>query len=151
MAYNEELADRIRPYFAGKKNVEEKKMFGGVCFMLDDKMCVGVSKDHLMVRFDPEMQDLVMERRGAKPMEFTKRVMRGYVFVDPDTITAKRELDYWVNLALEYNPRAKSSKKKTTAKKPAAKAAAKSTATKPVRTVVPKTAKKLVKKAAKRK
>lgn len=113
MAYNEELANRVRPYFAGKKHVEEKKMFGGVCFMLNDKMCVGVNKDHLMVRFDPEMQDQVMERRGARPMEFTKRVMRGYVFVDPETITTKKELDYWMNLAIEYNPKAKASKTKT--------------------------------------
>jgi TfoX/Sxy family transcriptional regulator of competence genes len=113
MAYNEELANRVRTYFVGKKHVEEKKMFGGVCFMLGDKMCVGVNKDHLMVRFDPEMQEKIMERRGARPMEFTKRVMRGYVFVDPETITTKRELDYWVNLAIEFNPKAKSSKTKT--------------------------------------
>jgi TfoX/Sxy family transcriptional regulator of competence genes len=149
MAYNEELAARVRTYFDGKKNTEEKKMFGGVCFMLDDKMCVGVSKDHLMVRFDPEMQEEIMERRGARPMEFTKRVMRGYVFVDPETITTKKELDYWVNLAIEYNPRAQSSKKKTAAKK-SANVSRKSTAKKPVKMVVPKTAKKLVKKAATR-
>ena len=111
MAYNEELVSRLREYFDGMKNVEEKKMFGGVCFMLNEKMCVGVSKDHLMVRFDPELQDSVMTRKWTEPMQFTNRTMKGYVFVAPAGVKNKRDLDCWIELAIDYNARAKSSKK----------------------------------------
>lgn len=111
MAYDEQLAARVRKYFAPMKKTEEKRMFGGVCFMLNDKMCVGVSRDHLMVRFDPALQDEIMERKGAKPMDFTNKIMKGYAFVDPEALQNKNDLDYWINLALGYNDRAKSSKK----------------------------------------
>lgn len=114
MAYNEKLADRIREIIAiTHKEVEEKKMFAGLCFMVNDKMCVGVEKERLMVRLDPAKYDEVMEKEGCKPMDFTGRVMKGYVFVDADVLTTKKKLDYWVQLALEYNKIAKSSKKKT--------------------------------------
>ena len=113
MAYNEKLADRTREIIAQTHKItEEKKMFGGLCFMVNDKMCVGVEKERLMVRLDPEKQDEVMEKEGAKPMDFTGKVMKGYVFVDIDALNTKKKLDYWMNLALEYNKTAKASKKK---------------------------------------
>lgn len=116
MAYNEKLANMTRELIAAThKNVEEKAMFGGLCFMVNDKMCVGVEKNRLMVRLDPEKYDEVMEKEGCKPMDFTGKVMKGYVFVDADVLTTKKKLDYWVQLALEYNKIAKASKKKTTA------------------------------------
>ena len=105
------------------KNVEEKAMFGGLCFMVNDKMCVGVEKERLMVRIDPAKYDDVMEKEGCKPMDFTGKVMKGFVFVDADVLTTKKKLEYWIGLALEYNkiarraPRAKASKKKTVKKK----------------------------------
>lgn len=111
MAYDEKLAARVREYFAPMKKTEEKHMFGGICFMLNDKMCIGVSKDELMVRFDPELQEKVMEKNGARPMDFTNKIMKGYAFVNPDGVKNKKDLDYWVNLALDFNSRAKSSKK----------------------------------------
>jgi TfoX/Sxy family transcriptional regulator of competence genes len=111
MAYDEKLTARVREYFVPFKKVEEKKMFGGICFMLNDKMCVGVSKDDLMVRFDPELQETIMNKKGARPMDFTNKIMKGYVFVTPDGVKNKKDLDYWVNLALDFNSRAKSSKK----------------------------------------
>lgn len=118
MAYNEKLADMTRELIARThKNVEEKAMFGGLCFMVNDKMCVGVEKERLMVRLDPAVYEEVMEKEGCKPMDFTGRVMKGYVFVDADVLTTKRKLEYWVNLALEYNKIAKSSKKKPAKKK----------------------------------
>jgi len=110
MAYDEKLADRVREYFVKLKKVEEKKMFGGVCFMLNDKMCLGVT-DELMVRFDPELQETVMNKAGTRPMDFTSKIMKGYVFVNAEALKNKKDLDYWVNLALDYNPKAKSSKK----------------------------------------
>ena len=115
MAYDEKLADRVREYFAPMKKVEEKKMFGGVCFMLNDKMCVGISKDKLMVRFDPELQEKIVHKDGAEPMDFTTKIMKGYVFVSQDVLKNRKDLDFWVNLALDFNARAKSSKKATKA------------------------------------
>lgn len=113
MAYNERLADNVRELIAlTHKNVEEKPMFGGLCFMVNDKMCVGVEKERLMVRLDPEKYDEVMEKDGCKPMDFTGKIMKGYVFVDADVLTTKKKLDYWIQLALQYNKIAKASKKK---------------------------------------
>ena len=118
MAYNEKLADMTRELIAQThKNVEEKPMFGGLCFMVNDKMCVGVEKERLMVRLDPAKYEEVMEKDGCKPMDFTGRVMKGYVFVDAGMLTTKKKLEYWINLALEYNKIAKASKKKMAKKK----------------------------------
>jgi TfoX/Sxy family transcriptional regulator of competence genes len=113
MAYNEKLADRVREIIAlSHKNVEEKKMFGGLCFMVNDKMCVGVETSRLMVRLDPDKFDEVMEKEGCSPMDFTGRVMKGFVFVDIEALGTKKKLEYWIDLALEYNKVAKASKKK---------------------------------------
>jgi TfoX/Sxy family transcriptional regulator of competence genes len=113
MAFNEKLADRVREIISlTHKNVEEKRMFGGLCFMVNDKMCVGVESNRLMVRFDPAKTDEVMEKEGCKPMDFTSKVMKGFVFVDIDALNTKRKLEYWVNLALAFNKMAKPSKKK---------------------------------------
>ena len=114
MAYNEKLADRIREIVASThKNVEEKKMFAGVCFMVNDKMCVGVHEDKIMVRLDPQIFDTVVEKEGCTPMNFTGKIMKGFVFVSEDVLKTKKQLEYWVKLALEFNKIAKSSKKKT--------------------------------------
>lgn len=113
MAFNEKLADRVREHIAAtQKNVVEKSMFGGLCFMVNDKMCVGVEKDRMMVRLDPAKYDEVMEKEGCRPMDFTGRIMKGYVFVDADVLNTKKQLEYWVNLALAFNKIAKPSAKK---------------------------------------
>ena len=113
MSYNEKLAGRVREIIsATHKKVEEKKMFGGLCFMVNDKMCVGVESERLMIRLDPANYDDVMDKEGCKPMDFTGKVMKGYVFVDIDVLNTKKKLGYWMNLALEYNKIAKASKKK---------------------------------------
>ena len=118
MAYNEKLADMTRELISQThKNVEEKAMFGGLCFMVNDKMCIGVEKERLMVRLDPAKYDEVMEKEGCRPMDFTGKVMKGFVFVDAGVLTTKKKLDYWVQLALEYSKIAKASKKKTVKKK----------------------------------
>ena len=114
MAYNEKLADMTRELIAlTNKKVQEKAMFGGLCFMVNDKMCVGVEKERLMVRLDPARYEEVLEKEGCMPKNFTGRVMKGFVFVDAAALTTKRKLDYWIKLALEYNNIAKASKKKT--------------------------------------
>jgi TfoX/Sxy family transcriptional regulator of competence genes len=117
MAYDEALADRVRSMISRThKNVEEKRMFGGLCFMVNDKMCVGVEKHRLMVRFDPALTDEVMQQPGTSPMDFTSRVMKGFVFVDAATLAEDESLEYWLTLALDYNKIAKPSRKHKDAK-----------------------------------
>ncbi|MBK8983242.1 MAG: TfoX/Sxy family protein [Ignavibacteria bacterium] len=112
MAYDEKAADRVREIISlSHQNIEEKKMFGGLCFMVNDKMCIGVEKDRLMVRLDPEKYDEALKKEGCRPMDFTGKVMKGFVFVDTDALKTKKHLQYWIDLALEYNKIAKSSKK----------------------------------------
>lgn len=112
MAYNEKLSNRIRESLADLPNIEEKMMFGGVCFMLNGKMCVGVTKDEMMCRIDPEVYQSALEKKGCREMVFTGRAMNGYVFVSEDGMKSKKEFDYWINLCIEFNSKAKASKKK---------------------------------------
>ena len=117
MAYDEALADRVRSLIGRThSNVEEKRMFGGLCFMVNDKTCVGVEKERLMVRLDPALTAEVMQRPGCKPMDFTGRVMKGFVFVDASTLAEDGDLKYWLKLALDYNKIAKPSRKRKSVK-----------------------------------
>src|SRR5690349_18516138 len=101
MAYDEKLADRTREFISRThKRVVEKKMFGGVCFMVNGKMCVGVEKERMMVRLDPDIYEDVIEKEGVTPMDFTGKVMKGYVFVNIDELTTEKKLGYWLSLAL---------------------------------------------------
>ena len=113
MAYNEQLADRVKQILDSRKvKFNEKKMFGGLCFIVDDKMLMGVEKERLMVRIGQEAEAGALKKKGAKPMDFTGRVMKGYLFVDNKAVDMDKELEYWVDLCLKYNPLAKASKKK---------------------------------------
>ena len=113
MAYDEQLAERVRGVFKRRKvTFAEKRMMGGLCFLVDDKMCVGVEKERLMVRLDPEVYESALKREGCVPMDFTGRPMRGFVFVKREGFTSDGDLTSWLDLALEFNPRAKSSKKR---------------------------------------
>ena len=112
MAYNEQLAERVRKYFSAQKNVEEKNMMGGLTFMVNGKMCVGVLKDELMARIDPEVHDESLRRKGCRTMDFTKKPMKGFVFVSVEGTKSKPDFEHWMKLALEFNSRAKASKKK---------------------------------------
>lgn len=112
MAYSEKIANRVREALGGAKKIEEKRMFGGLCFMVDDKMCIGVNQDEIMCRIDPDIYDEAVERNGARPMDFTGRPMKGYVFVSEDGIKKKSDFDYWIKQCLEFNKKAKASKKR---------------------------------------
>jgi TfoX/Sxy family transcriptional regulator of competence genes len=112
MAYNEKLANRIRERFEDLPNVEEKKMMGGLTFMYNGKMCVGVIKDQLMCRIDPELHEAAVEKTGCRTMDFTNRPMIGYVLIDETGMKSKKDFEYWINMALDFNKRAKASKKK---------------------------------------
>ena len=112
MAYNEKLADRIRKALQHLKKVEEKEMMGGLTFMVNGKMCVGIIKDEMMCRIDPALHEMSVEKRGCRTMDFTGRPMKGYVMVDESGMKTKRDIDYWINLSLDFNKKAKASKKK---------------------------------------
>lgn len=112
MAFDEKLVDRIRESLVGINNVEEKNMFGGVCFMVNGKMCIGVVKDEMMCRINPAMDEIVLEKKGCRIMDFTGKPMKGYVFISEEGMKTKKSFDYWVNLCLEFNSLAKASKKK---------------------------------------
>lgn len=113
MPYNEILADRVRELIAAtEKKVEEKRMFGGLCFMVNDKMCVGVEQERMMLRIGPDVYEEALEKEGCTPMDFTGKVMKGYVFVDQEALATKKQLAWWIKLALDYNKIAKPAKKK---------------------------------------
>lgn len=109
--YSVELANRVRGKFEFFENIEEKEMMGGLTFMLNSKMCVGILKDELMCRIDPELQNELVEKTGCRIMDFTKRPMKGYIMIDETGMRTKEELNYWIDLAVEFNPKAKSTKK----------------------------------------
>ena len=112
MAYNEKLADRIRERLANVPRVEEKPMMGGLVFMVNGKMCVGIIKDELMCRIDRALHEASVEKTGCRTMDFTNRPMIGYVLIDDTGIKSLKDFDYWINLCLTFNPKAKASKKK---------------------------------------
>jgi TfoX/Sxy family transcriptional regulator of competence genes len=111
MAYNEKLADRVREALMDIRDVEEKKMFRGVTFMVDDKMCVSVSGDELMLRLDPEITDQLAEENGTRPMVHGGKHMKGFIYISEERFRGQKDFDHWIKLALDYNPKAKSSKK----------------------------------------
>ncbi len=113
MAYDNYLSERISSALQNRSiSFEEKHMFGGVAFMVDGKMCVGVMGDSMMARLDPAIYDESLKSKACQPMEFTGRPMKGYVTISPEGLDMDHDLDHWIGLALEFNPRAKSSKKK---------------------------------------
>ncbi len=113
MAYSEYLADRVHGSLKSLGTAfEEKKMFGGVCYLVNDKMCVGIINEDLMVRINPVDQDKFLKEKGCRMMDFTKRPMKGYLYVSPEGVDMDEDLDKWVKRCLEFNPKAKSSKKK---------------------------------------
>lgn len=111
MAYSEQLANRVRDKLLHRR-VEKKKMMGGMTFMVNGKMCVGVLNDDLMARIDPNVYKEALKKKGCREMDFTGKPMKGFVFVGPEGTSNKKDLDYWINLALDFNKKAKVSKKK---------------------------------------
>lgn len=112
MAFSEKLADRVRAALAEQKRVEEKKMFRGMCFMVNGKMCVCVSNDDLMCRIDPESTGDALEQNGCRPMIRNGKAMKGYVYVDGDSIKSQKDFNHWISLSLAFNKKAKASKPK---------------------------------------
>jgi TfoX/Sxy family transcriptional regulator of competence genes len=112
MVYSEMLAARVRNSLGDSLKVEEKKMMGGLTFMVNDKMCVGVLRDDLMVRINPSLYENALRIKGCREMDFSGRAMKGFVFVSPAGTDTQNDLDYWIRLALAFNKTAKISKKR---------------------------------------
>ncbi|MBI4326493.1 MAG: TfoX/Sxy family protein [Chloroflexi bacterium] len=113
MAYDELLERRIRQLFDAKRiKHKAKRMMGGLCFMVKGKMCVGVEKNRLMARIGPEAYEDALTRKVCRPMDFTGRPMWGFAFVELEGLKSDKDLAFWLELALAYNPTAKKSGRK---------------------------------------
>ncbi|HJT23425.1 MAG TPA: TfoX/Sxy family protein [bacterium] len=98
MAYDEKLADRIREALKGSKGVTEKKMFGGICFLLNGNMIGGVLKDDLIVKFDKADHEKVIAQKHVRPFDFSGRPMAGIVYVGPAALKSKKDLAKWIGM-----------------------------------------------------
>src|SRR5437773_12015990 len=102
MAFDESLAARIRDTLARKKNIEEKKMFGGVGFLLNGNMLVGVWKDSLIVRLGPDEGDEALKEPHVKEFDITGRPMKGWVLVEPEGVEGDDQLAGWIQRAVKF-------------------------------------------------
>lgn len=102
MAYDEGLAQRIRGVFDGNTGVDEKKMFGGIAFMVEGNMCVGVVGEELMVRVGPDQYEHSLGQPHARKMDFTGRAMKGMVYIGADGIDSDSGLKSWVERGLAF-------------------------------------------------
>jgi hypothetical protein len=103
VAYDEELADRIRELVVSESDLTEKKMFGGLAFLIGGNMAVAASgQGGVLVRVDPTQSDTLVETTNARLMEMRGRSMQGWLRVDPEDVRTKRELAKWVALGTTY-------------------------------------------------
>jgi TfoX/Sxy family transcriptional regulator of competence genes len=109
---NEKLTTRVRKALEHLPKVEEKKMFRGVTFMVDGKMCISVGDDRIMCRIDPALHEEAVKKNGVKTVQMGGREYKGYVYVNQEVIKTKKDFDYWISLALEFNKTAKPSKRR---------------------------------------
>src|SRR5262245_39763777 len=112
MAYNVRLADEIRKRLNHLPDVNEKKMFSGITFMVNGKMCISVGSDRIMCRIDPSIHDEATKKKGVRTVKMGEREYKGYVHVSEEALHSKKELDDWVKLGLDFNEKAKASKKR---------------------------------------
>jgi TfoX/Sxy family transcriptional regulator of competence genes len=102
MAYEETVAQRIRQAINDRDGLSERKMFGGLCLMLHGNMFAGIIGDELMLRVGPENSDALLARPGARPMDFTGKPMKGYLYVVPSTFASEAGLKEWLGHALSF-------------------------------------------------
>lgn len=113
MAYDEGLAERVREILIERSDIVEKRMFGGLCFMVSDHMCCGILNDSLMARVGPQAYESCLKQQHAKEMDFTGKPMKGLVYVDADGIAEDSELKEWINRCLDFVLALPPKKKKT--------------------------------------
>lgn len=103
MPYDEELANRIRGALINYREVEEKKMFGFLVFMVNGRMCLGVRGDEMMCRIGPDLMETALRRDGCSPLRMKRKTSLRMIIVDEAGMKTKKDFDYWINLALEFN------------------------------------------------
>ena len=112
MGYAEHLAERVSDVLKERQvRFIAKKMMGGLCFMVDGKMCLGINEDTLLCRVGKDNYEMCLKKKGCREMDFTGRPLRGFVYVAPEAIDLDTDLEYWVDLCLAFNPQAKRSRK----------------------------------------
>ena len=102
MAYDEGLAERIRDILEDRGKVSERRMFGGLAFLMRGNMTVGIVKDELMVRVGPGTYAQVLREPHARAMDFTGRPMKGFIFVSPEGLESDTDLERWVGRSVAY-------------------------------------------------
>ncbi len=112
MAYDEQLANRIREALVDQPDVEEKKMFRGICFMVNGKMCLCASGDEMLSRIGPDDFEQALETNGCRGMIRNGKPLKDFVFVGPEAMRTQQQFDYWINKALVFNKYAKAIKSK---------------------------------------
>jgi len=112
VAYDEDLANRIRELMAGESGDTEKKMFGGLAFMLDDKMCVTIGESRIMVRVDPAEHDALAKADGCRTMTMGGKKYKGYLRIDEAALKSKKQLKAWIARAVAFNKHARKSKRR---------------------------------------
>lgn len=102
MSYDEGLAERIRELFQDRADVEEKKMFGGLCFMVSNHMCCGIVNETLMARVGPDNYEKCLAKKHASEMDFTGKAMKGMVYVSPQGFESDLNLAKWVSICTGF-------------------------------------------------
>ena len=102
MAYDERLAARVRKLLAPQDGLSDKKMFGGISFMLRGNMCCGVNGDRMMVRVGPDAYEKALSLKHAKPMDFTGKPLRGFVYVESEGVKTAKQIQAWVDRGLKF-------------------------------------------------
>lgn len=114
---NEKLTNKIRAAFSGVPAVEEKKMFSGIAFMVYGKLCISVGNERIMCRIDPAIHSELIKKHGCTTVIMKGSEYIGYVHINESALKTKKQIDYWVQLALDFNPKAKATIKKKSAGK----------------------------------
>ena len=112
MARNEALETKVREALAGVLHLEEKQMFRGTAFMVNGKLCISDGDEELMFRIDPALHEEAVEK-GYREMLRNGKAIKGYVYVHQEALKTTKDLEYWIGLSLDYNKRAKATKKKS--------------------------------------
>ncbi|PID95701.1 MAG: hypothetical protein CSA94_00210 [Bacteroidetes bacterium] len=111
MAYSENIAQRVRDALKHLDHVEEKKMFGGLAFMVNGKMCLAVGATEVMYRIAPQLHEQEVKKAGCSTVVMGGKRYRGYVDVREENLKTEADLKYWINLALDFNEQLTKDKK----------------------------------------
>ncbi len=117
MPYDEELANRIRSTLVHHGRIEEKKMFGFLVFMVNGRMCLGVRGNEMMCRIGPDSMESVMRRDGCTPLRMKRKTSLTMIMIDESGMKTRKDFDFWINLALEFNLGQEEKNRQTTKRK----------------------------------